>query len=80
LILEYEIPKYDGDLGVPNVFAHIDAATCERKIRYIVRSYRTQHAKAWFTEETLRALMRLRGVESRARRYAEGFYGRKIAF
>jgi hypothetical protein len=78
MILEYEIPKYDGDLGAPNVFAHLDAATCERKIRYIVRSYKTQRVKPWFTEETLRALMRLRGVESRAPRYAEAFYGRKF--
>jgi len=78
MILEYEIPKYDGDLGVPNVFAHLGAATCERKIRYIVRSYKTQAAKPWFTEETLRAMLRLRGVESRAPRYAEAFYGRKI--
>ncbi|HET9251418.1 MAG TPA: PIG-L deacetylase family protein [Candidatus Eisenbacteria bacterium] len=77
MILEYEIPKYDGDLGTPNVFVPLDAATCERKIKAVVRSYRTQHAKPWFTEETLRALMRLRGVESRAR-YAEAFYGRKI--
>jgi len=78
MILEYEIPKYDGDFGVPNVFAHLDAATCERKIRHIVRSYQTQAAKPWFTEETLRAVMRLRGIESRAPRYAEAFYGRKV--
>ena len=78
MILEYEIPKYDGDLGVPNVFAQLDAATCDRKIRYIVRSYKSQRAKPWFTEETLLALMRLRGVESRAPRYAEAFYGRKL--
>ncbi len=78
MILEFEIPKYDGDLGVPNVFAHLDAATCERKIRHIVRSYKTQAAKPWFTEETLRAIMRLRGIESRASRYAEAFYGRKL--
>jgi LmbE family N-acetylglucosaminyl deacetylase len=77
LVLEYEIPKFDGDLGAPNVFVPLDAATCERKIRAIVRSYRTQHAKPWFTEETLRSLLRLRGVESRAR-YAEAFYGRKL--
>ncbi|MGH7681358.1 MAG: PIG-L deacetylase family protein [Candidatus Eiseniibacteriota bacterium] len=77
-ILEYEIPKYDGDFGTPNVFAPLNAAICERKIRYIVRSYRTQHAKPWFTEETLRAVLRLRGVESRAPRYAEAFYGRKL--
>jgi LmbE family N-acetylglucosaminyl deacetylase len=78
MILEYEIPKYDGDLGVPNVFAHVDAVTCERKIRYIVTSYKTQKVKPWFTEETLRAIMRLRGIESRAPRYAEAFYGRKL--
>jgi LmbE family N-acetylglucosaminyl deacetylase len=78
LILEYEIPKYDGDLGVPNVFAHLDTATCERKIRYIVSSYKTQRVKPWFTEETLRAIMRMRGVEARAPRYAEAFYGRKL--
>lgn len=78
LILEYEIPKYDGDLGAPNVFAHLDAATCERKIRYILRNYKTQRAKLWFTDETLRALMRLRAVESRGGRYAEAFYGRKV--
>lgn len=78
LILEYEIPKYDGDLGAPNVFTEIDAATCERKIRYIARCYATQRVKPWFTAETLRALMRLRAVESRAPRYAEAFYGRKL--
>jgi len=77
LVLEYEIPKYDGDLGSPNVFLHLDATTCERKIRVLVRSYATQRAKPWFTEETLRALLRLRGIESRAR-YAEAFYGRKL--
>lgn len=78
LLLEYEIPKYDGDLGVPNVFVEIDAPTCERKIRYITRSHVTQRAKPWFTAETLRSLMRLRAVESRAPRYAEAFYGRKL--
>ncbi len=80
LILEYEIPKYDGDLGAPNVFARLDGSTCERKIRNIVRSYKSQRPKPWFTEETLRALMQLRGVESRAPRYAEAFYGRKLSF
>jgi LmbE family N-acetylglucosaminyl deacetylase len=78
MILEYEIPKWDGDFGSPNVFTHLDRATCERKIRYIVRSYATQRQKTWFTDETLRALLRLRGVESRAPRYAEAFYGRKL--
>ncbi len=78
MILEYEIPKYDGDLGIPNVFAEIDAATCARKIRYLNTCYATQRTKHWFTDETLRGLMRLRGVESRSRRYAEAFHGRKI--
>jgi LmbE family N-acetylglucosaminyl deacetylase len=77
-ILEYEIPKYDGDLGAPNVFVEVDASTCERKIRYLTRCYATQRAKPWFTAETLRSLMRLRAVESRAPRYAEAFYGRKL--
>ena len=78
MILEYEVPKYDGDLGTPNVFTHLDPRTCERKLAYILRCYKTQHAKPWFTAETLRSLMRLRGMESRAPRYAEGFYGRKL--
>jgi LmbE family N-acetylglucosaminyl deacetylase len=78
VILEYEIPKFDGDLGIPNAFVHIDTPTCERKIRYILGAYKTQREKHWFTEETLRALMRLRGVESRSARYAEAFYGRKL--
>lgn len=77
-ILEYEIPKFDGDLGIPNVFAEIDAATCERKIRYLTKCYATQRSKPWFTEETLRSLMRIRAVESRAPRYAEAFHGRKL--
>ncbi|HEU4726017.1 MAG TPA: PIG-L deacetylase family protein [Candidatus Eisenbacteria bacterium] len=77
-ILEYEIPKYDGDLGIPNVFAEIDAATCERKIRYLTKCYATQRVKPWFTAETIRSLMRIRGVESRAPRYAEAFHGRKL--
>ena len=78
MILEYEIPKYDGDLGIPNVFTEIDSATCERKIRYLTKCYATQRVKPWFTAETLRALMRIRGVESRAPRYAEAFHGRKL--
>jgi len=78
LIFEYEVPKFDGDLGAPNIFSHLDTSTCERKIRYIVKSYRTQRAKPWFTDETLRALLRMRGIESRASRYAEGFTCRKL--
>jgi LmbE family N-acetylglucosaminyl deacetylase len=77
-ILEYEIPKFDGDLGIPNVFVEVDAATCERKIRYLTRCYVTQRAKPWFTAETIRSIMRIRAIESRAPRYAEAFHGRKL--
>jgi LmbE family N-acetylglucosaminyl deacetylase len=78
LILEYEIPKYDGDLGSPNFFVDLDEAVCERKIRNIMASFRSQSGKQWFTDDTFRALLRIRGVESNAEgKYAEGFYCRK---
>lgn len=80
LIWEYEIPKYDGDLGQPNAFVHLDEALCRKKIRLILRHFRTQADNRWFTEETFRAIMRLRGIESNApARYAEAFYVRKMA-
>lgn len=78
LILEYEIPKYDGDLGSPNFFVSLDEAVCTRKIRNIMASFGSQSGKQWFTNDTFRALLRIRGVESNAEgRYAEGFYCRK---
>ena len=81
LILEYEIPKYDGDLASPNFFVHLHETTCQRKIKTILDHFRTQENKHWFTEETFYALLRLRGIESRAPYgYAEAFYGRKIVF
>jgi LmbE family N-acetylglucosaminyl deacetylase len=79
LILEYEIPKYDGDLASPNVFVHLDEALCRRKIDNLIRSFPSQTAHRWFSEDTFRSLLRLRGVESNAPDgYAEGFYGRKL--
>jgi LmbE family N-acetylglucosaminyl deacetylase len=79
LILEYEIPKYDGDLGQPNVFVHLDEGLVQTKLAYLLRHFRSQENKYWFTEETFRALLRLRGIESRApHHYAEAFYGRKL--
>jgi LmbE family N-acetylglucosaminyl deacetylase len=79
LILEYEIPKYDGDLGNPNFFVHLDEPVCRKKIQFILESFKTQKEKHWFTEETFRAMLRLRGVESSASgKYAEAFYCRKI--
>jgi LmbE family N-acetylglucosaminyl deacetylase len=77
IILEYEIPKYDGDLGSPNVFIRLNEETCKRKIEHVLRFFQTQSGKHWFDEETFRALMRLRGVEA-GTRYAEAFYCRKF--
>jgi LmbE family N-acetylglucosaminyl deacetylase len=79
LILGFEIPKFDGDLGAPNVFVHLDEQTCARKIGALQRHFPSQADKPWFHEETFRGLMRLRGVESRSPSgYAEAFYCRKL--
>lgn len=79
LILEYEIPKYDGDMGQPNLFVPLDQEFYENKVRYIWDSFETQHAKPWFARETFLALMRLRGMECVAPSgYAEAFYCRKL--
>ena len=79
LILEYEIPKYDGDLGNPNLFVPLPAATCERKIELLLESFPSQRARAWFTPDTFWGLLRLRGVESASpTRFAEGFICRKM--
>jgi LmbE family N-acetylglucosaminyl deacetylase len=77
IVLEYEIPKYDGDLGVPNVFVQLDEDLCRRKIASLLNHFQTQGNKHWFSDQTFRALMRLRGVECAAE-YAEAFYGRKL--
>jgi LmbE family N-acetylglucosaminyl deacetylase len=80
LILEYEIPKYDGDPASPNVYVELPEATCERKIEILRETFKSQASKPWFDPEAFRSLMRLRGMECRAgSRYAEGFTGRKIA-
>jgi LmbE family N-acetylglucosaminyl deacetylase len=78
LILEQEIPKYDGDLGAPNVFVPLEPAHCDAKITTILESFPSQRDHPWFTRETFMALLRLRGVESNAPSgYAEAFYCRK---
>ena len=78
-ILEYEIPKYDGDLGRPSVFMPLDLEVCEMKVRYLMQIFQSQHDKRWFKEETFLSLMRLRGMECNARSgYAEAFYCRKL--
>ncbi len=80
LILEYEIPKYDGDLGSPNFFVSLDEAVIERKIGTILSSFQSQSGKQWFSDDTFHALPRLRGIECNApSRYAEAFYARKVA-
>ena len=79
LIFEYEIMKLDGDLGNPNVYVALDAATVRRKVALLMSSFGSQRDKRWFTEDVFRGLMRLRGVEAGAvSGYAEAFYGRKL--
>jgi len=79
LILEYEIPKYDGDLGSPNYFVPLKRELCERKIKYICDVFQTQGNKAWLTEDTFQAMHRIRGVECASPdKYAEAFYCRKL--
>lgn len=78
VVLEYEIPKWDGDLGQPNCYVPLSAATARRKVRALMQVFATQRSKGWFDEETFLGLMRLRGVECRAAsRYAEAFMSRK---
>jgi len=78
-VLEYEIPKYDGDFGQPNLFVPLSESVCRRKIRHILDVFQTQRVKDWLTEDTLRAILRLRGVECHAtEKWAEAFYCRKM--
>jgi LmbE family N-acetylglucosaminyl deacetylase len=77
-ILEYEIPKYDGDTGAPNLFVPLGPEIRGRKIDGLMRHFGTQGHRSWFTPETFDGLMRLRGVQSGADDgYAEGFYCRR---
>ncbi|MEB3293277.1 MAG: PIG-L deacetylase family protein [Synechococcales bacterium] len=80
-ILEYEIPKYDGDLGNPNFFVTLDDDLCRRKVSYLWEGFESQREKQWFTDETFRALLRIRGIEANSpTQYAEAFYSRKLVF
>lgn len=79
LILEYEIPKYDGDLGQPNVFVPLEESTCEQKARLLLESFVSQRNKHWFDEQTFLSLLRLRGMEANSpTRFAEAFCCRKL--
>jgi LmbE family N-acetylglucosaminyl deacetylase len=79
LILEYEIPKYDGDLGAPSVFVPLDPAVAEDKVRHVLECYKSQSERHWFSRDVFMALMRLRAMEANAGTdQAEAFYGRKL--
>ena len=79
LIVEYEIPKWDGDLGQPNLYVPLSSEILERKAGLLVKHFGSQRSKHWFDEETFRGLARLRGMECRApERYAEGLFARKL--
>jgi len=81
LILEYEIPKFDGDMGAPNAFSPLSAATADRKAALVLEHFRSQAGKQWFTADLLQAVMRIRGMEcAAASGFAEGFYCRKAVF
>ncbi len=79
MILEYEIPKYDGDLGRPNAYVALDSDVVDRKVDTLMRCFQSQLDRQWFTEETFRGFMRLRGIEcNSASGYAEAFYAYKM--
>jgi LmbE family N-acetylglucosaminyl deacetylase len=78
-VLEYEVPKWDGDLGQPNVYVPLEETHARRKVEILMQSFGTQAGKHWFDEETFNGLMRLRALECNApSRRAEAFYGRKV--
>lgn len=78
-ILEYEIPKYDGDLGRPNLYMPLTDEVSQEKIRLLMKGFATQRSKRWFTEDTFYGLLRIRGIESpKVTKYAEAFYARKV--
>jgi LmbE family N-acetylglucosaminyl deacetylase len=79
LILEYEIPKWDGDMGQPNLYVPLSAKVLQRKVTLLLTHFETQRSRHWFDEETFRGLARLRGMECRApERYAEAFFAKKF--
>jgi len=77
-ILEYEVPKYDGDLGSPNLFVPLSDELVQQKIDILMSVFGTQRGKHWFGEELFRSLMRIRGMECASAGYAEAFYARKL--
>jgi LmbE family N-acetylglucosaminyl deacetylase len=79
LVLEYEIPKWDGGLGQTNLYVPVTRAHGERKIEILFQAYASQSGRDWFTRDTFEAILRLRGLEARAPGgWAEAFYARKL--
>jgi LmbE family N-acetylglucosaminyl deacetylase len=79
MILEYEIPKFDGDLGQPTVFVPLERETCRTKVRFVMDAFVSQRVKPWFCEEIFLSVMRMRGMECNAPSgYAEAFYCHKL--
>lgn len=80
-ILEYEIPKYDGDLGKPNLYFYLNKNIVQKKVKCICEVFKSQNGKPWFSEDTFKSILRIRGVESNSpSKYAEAFYCRKLVF
>jgi LmbE family N-acetylglucosaminyl deacetylase len=77
VIFEYEIPKYDGDLGIPNFYVPLDEEHINKRNEILMETFLSQRSKHWFDKATFCALPRLRGMES-ATQFAEAFYTRKI--
>ena len=79
VILEYEVPKWDGGLTTPNVYVPLTTGQARRKIAVLMKAFGSQRSRDWFSPSTFESLMRLRGIECRAPSgYAEGFFGRKL--
>lgn len=79
LIFEYEIPKWDGDLGVPNTFFPVSEQRVSEKVQKLQQTYNSQQTKRWFTDDLFTSIMRIRGMECNSEsRFAEGFYTRKL--
>ena len=79
LIFEYEIPKYEGDLGTPNLFVPLSRDTCASKVELLLKNFPSQASRRWFTADTFWAVLRLRGLECNAPGgFAEGLYARKL--
>jgi len=80
-IMEYEIPKYDGDLHTPNLYIHLEETIVKMKLKLICDLFKSQTGRHWFSEETFRSILRIRGIESNSSsKYAEAFHCRKMVF